>query len=339
MDNSYPFSTILEVMKPCRINSDNPRHLDKLDELMESPYYVAEEKIDGCHYLMAKHRFFSTQISRKTGLPVEKTDNFPHLVEGLKKLDLPQLVLDGEICYPGKKAQDVITITGALPGEAIRRQEQGDWVSYMIFDILRAPNGEWLFKQPWRVRRELLEQLASKLEAACPYLKVVPVTRRGKKEFLEEVLERGGEGIVLKYVEGRYLRGKRPMWNWVKVKTEIEDDVVIVGFEPPVKEYTGKEIETWPYWIDGEPVTKFYYHGWIGSIIFGKYTKTGILVPLGKCSGMEESERARFSASPQEFIGRVIKIRAMERTRDGAYRHPQYICLHPDKNPQECVIE
>jgi ATP-dependent DNA ligase len=339
MSDMYPFSKIIEVMKPSKANNEKQAHKTKLDELFKSSQYIAEPKIDGCHYLNIGGRFFSTQISKRTGIPVEKTEQLPHLVEGLLRLSMPNVILDGEIFYPGWKSYNVTKVTGCNPQEAIRRQEREDWMYYMVFDILRDPEGNWLFNVPWRKRREILETVCARLVDICPYFKLIPVVRSRKLQYLEKLLADGEEGIVLKYVNGLYHVGKRPMWNWVKIKAELEDDVIIMGYEPPVREYTGKDFSTWPYWEGDIPVSKYHYMGWIGAVVFGKYDQNGQLIRLGTCSGITEDDRKEFSINGDAYVGRVIKIRAMERTPDGFYRHPKFIEVHPDKNPHECVIK
>lgn len=342
MSRPYPFTPILEVMKPCKVNTDSPTQARRLRQAMSSEYYIAEEKIDGCHYLSVGGRFFSTRLSVKDGLPVEKTYHVPHLWDILSQGKVHKVVLDGELCYPGQKSQDVVSIMGCYADEAVARQEQRGPLHYMVFDILRDQNGEWLQNYPWRIRRERLEAVMALLgyPIETGTLMMTKVVRGDKETFLQQVFDRGGEGIVLKDVEGKYIFGKRPMWNWIKVKREDEEDVVIVGFEPATKLYTGKDLDNWPFWSEeGLPLTRYYARGWIGAIIFGKYDpETKLLVPLGTCSGMEDLAREMFSREPNEFIGRVMKLKYMEVTRDGAYRHPQYVGLHPDKNPTECVL-
>ncbi len=338
----YPLEGILEVMKPCRINKDNPNHVSKLNSIMSNgSSYAAEEKIDGCHYVMIENRFFSTRISVKTGVPVEKTANLPHLAEAFKTLDMNGLILDGEITMPGGKSQDVITITGCLPDLAVDKQVEGKYLHYTVFDLLRAPKGNWTADLHWAARRQLLEELFSYIDS--PYIHLSKVVYKDKRQFLDYILDQGGEGIVLKHIEATYHPGKRTMWNWVKVKVESTDDVVIMGFEPPTKEYTGKEVKSWPYWSLGEddmdcPVTRYYHLDWIGAVVIGKYKEDGELVKLGTCSGMDDSTRADMTAHPEKYVGKVAQIRLMEKTPDGAYRHPAFVSLHADKNAKECVL-
>ncbi len=332
---------MLQPMKPAKIDLKKASHVDKLHEMYQSPLYVAEPKIDGCHYFCDSGRFLSTRVSKTTGNLVDKTGNFPHLVEAFLRAELGRIVLDGEIYYPGaSNSYDATKITGCLENEAIRRQENElGWISYCMFDVLRDEEGNWLISEPWYVRREYLELIAHRLRTYSEYFHLIPVVRSRKENFLDKMLDEGREGIVLKQIQGVYIPGKRPMWNWMKVKTELEDDVVIMGFDPPEKRYTGKDYENWPYWEEGEPVTKTYYHGLIGSVVFGKYNGEGELVYLGSCTGIDDRMRKEFTENQEEYIGRVMKIKAMEKTADGRYRHPNFLMVHEDKNAFECTIE
>jgi len=324
----YPLNFTLQPMKPAKPS--------KLAKVMKSSDYIAEEKIDGCHYFSIGGRIFSTRVSVKDGIPVEKTRQAEHLATILKQGG-DKLILDGEIYLPGRKSQDVVSIMGSNPDVALAKQKEDAFVQYKVFDILRDPNGKWVTNQPWSERRKLLQACIEHFHFDPSFVQISPVVEKDKERFLEEVLDRGGEGIVLKHIGKPYICGKRPAWNWIKCKVEIEDDVVIMGFEPPEKLYTGKDVANWTYWEGSTPVTRYWHHGWIGAIIFGKYDREGRIVRLGTCSGMTDEERAAFSAHPEKYIGRVIKIKAMERTRDGAYRHCSFKGLHPDKNAHECI--
>jgi len=327
-------------MKPARPgNSASAKK--KLLEALQSPDYIAEEKIDGCHYFSIGGRIFSPRVSVKDGIPVEKTLQVPHLASLLNELFGNLTILDGECHVNGGKAPDVVSIMGSEPGEAVRKQTNQGLIRYMIFDILRDHTGKWLIDLPWYKRRRILEQYYK--EAGLDegsFVTLVNVCHENKQAYLDFLLSQGKEGVVLKHISRSYVLGKRPAWNWIKIKTETEDDVVIIGFEPPERVYTGKNIENWPYWDeDGTPVTRYWYNKWIGAIVFGKYNKAGELVRLGTCSGMSDAEREKFSKHPEQYIGRVIKVKLMEYTRDGAYRHCSFVALHPDKNAHECRLE
>lgn len=343
MTNEYPLDGILEPMKPCKINKENPNQVRTLNTIMKGNDYVAEEKLDGCHYMMIRGRFFSTQISALTGTPVEKTENFPHLTKEIGNLADTSLILDGEICLVGKRSQDVTRITGSAPDVAVAKQEDTGWVQFRVFDILRAVSGEWMVNTPWWRRRELLEKMFQLTTLkGSQHMVLNPVIETNKEQFLRDTIASGAEGIVLKKKSGLYVCGQRPMWNWIKLKQEDEDDAVIMDYEPPSKMYTGKDVESWPYWDEEDdgpfPVSKNYYRGWIGALVLGKYNSSGELVKVCSCSGMDDEWRRRFSEHGDDYLGKVVKVKMMERTNDGNYRHPSFVGLHPDKNPKECKL-
>jgi len=347
---TYPLKSVLEVMKPCKPNKDNPGHMTKLDEALDGTDYIAETKWDGCRYLYIDGRFFSTHIQvvdgEPTGWPVEKTAQLRPIVQELYAgsledmklhLFLGKLILDGEIVVLGGKAQDVVSVVGCEADEAVRRQEKTQ-LHYMVFDILRTIEGASMIGVPWEGRRAYLDSITRTIESELVH--VVKVVKTDKRAFLDAELAAGREGIVLKSRRGLYYPGKRPAWCWLKVKAEFDDDVVIMGFEPPTREYTGKDANNWLYWEGGDAVTKLWYNQWIGAVVFGKYNRTGRLVRLGTCSGMTEDVRASFSSKTAEaLVGKVMRITAMEITRDGAYRHPRFLSLHEDKLARECLVE
>lgn len=109
-----------------------------------------------------------------------------------------------------------------------------------------------------------------------------------KKQWYEYIISNGGEGLMLKPIDGSY-QHKRCR-EYTKVKKWSTWDCVICGFTPPTKQYEGGHIETWEYWeyiknnkrkihvgVDGRnlpdatPVSKNYAMNWIGNIEFGVY--------------------------------------------------------------------
>lgn len=338
-DSSFlDFVQRVGVMKPNHAKKDDARALAKLDKLLDDPNYALEEKIDGCHYKMIGFRFFSADN-------VEKTDNFPHLRDFFKKLAMYNLILDGEIHYPGKTSQYATHVTGPLPAGAKAFQDQNGYIHYTIFDMLRTPKANWLIKNTYLERRKLLSYFYDTFIKGTEmeqYIHLVPMVLDGKREYIEQLLEAGLEGGVLKKLDSQYFMGKKPMWQWMKVKQEDDTDLVIMGFEPAKMNYEGKNLEGWPYWkeVNGVsiPVTKPYYFGWIGSVVFGAYVN-GTLTRICSASGMSESVREDMTNNPGKYIGKVARVTFMEKTSDGYPRHPVFKNLHETKQPQECTWE
>lgn len=283
--------------------------------------YAAEEKLDGARFLMFikedGNRFSSRHVSTKSGLFSEKTDNFPHLRNQVLS-ELSGTVLDGEI-VTGQNVMDVMSVVGGSPSTALRYQMEHGWVKYIIFDILKY-NGQSVTSEFYKDRRYLLTRIFS--EYNFQNISLINSVEINKKAFYESILKNGGEGIVLKKLTSHY--GE----DWIKVKRESSYDVVILGFEPP-EEMTTKS--------DGSiSRSRLAEKNLIGSIKFGQYLN-GVLTPLGNCSGISDEMRTTFSKNPENFLNKVMTIKAQERTESGAFRHPAFVKMRPDKNPEECI--
>ncbi len=187
---NYPLAEIFLPMGAKEVKDEA-----KMEALWDDPAYIAEEKYDGSRYVSVGSRMFSRRVSDVTGFPVEKTENVPHIVDILSKY--PNLILDGEVYYPGMTSNEVTSIMGASADKARWRQgfgefqapflvgskgkwrmdESQDWVDvpkkeveyllenpdrkpllYVAFDIIRDFDGTWLTDLPWKERRTKLDQ-------------------------------------------------------------------------------------------------------------------------------------------------------------------------------------
>jgi ATP-dependent DNA ligase len=327
-------------MKPSKIDPKKKLHVQQLENCMHSAEYLWEEKLDGINIMSIGGRLYSNVVSKKTGWPAEKTLHFPQVAVPLAKIS-PYLILDGESYLPGWKSNNITSISNSdVPTALVKQQERG-LIDYWVYDILRDLDGTWLTNQPFEIRRKRLEELFSHElygQAHIHLNGIHSVKEENPKQALDDILSRGLEGIVLKRKDGIYEPGKRPMWNQVKLKASMEDDVVITGFEAPIKKYTGKNIETWQYWEGNEAVTENYAKGLIGSITIGKYDENGTLVDVGKVTGITDALRQSMTEQQDAYKGRVIIIKAMEKTEDGKYRHANFQGFHPDKRAEECKL-
>lgn len=332
------FASHVGVMKPNSLDKKDPRKEEKLNKLLEDPNYALEEKWDGCRYVTIGSNFFSSDH-------VEKTDNFPHLRDFFKQLAMHNLILDGEIYYPGKTSQYCTHVTGGAPSTALHFQQQNGFIHYMVYDILRTPKGNWTIRNTYVERRKLLVYFYNtfiKGKDIEKYIHIGESWVHNKKEIVEGILEAGREGGVLKKLDSQYYMGKKPMWQWMKVKQEDDTDLVIIGFEAASVQYEGDNIDTHKYWMDingvKTPVTKFHYNGWIGSVVFGAYVN-GVLTRLCTASGMAEDVRIDMTNNPEKYLNKVARVTFMEKTADGYPRHPVFKNLHETKMPSECVWE
>ena len=338
-----------------------------MSEVCENGQYFAEEKIDGLLYVYYKGTegqgyLFARTISKKTGLLVEKGANVPHIMQALDCFPNSSIVI-GEIYFDGCTAKDCVSIMGCLPEEAIKRQESGRGkIKFYLHDIVRYDGINLMTTGAWD-RYRILRALWEKYNLDdYPFLRLAEAVEENIEDEVSRILAAGGEGMVLKKRDGLYYPGRRLAWNSIKVKQMDDIDLVCTRTIPATREYTGKELETWPYWErrntglgerfialtcmynnqeEGwEPVTRPYALGWHTSIGIGAYDDDGKLVELGTVSsGLTDEDRSGMGNNSDDYIGKVVSLHCMSIDRASrSLRHPVFKSWRPDKNPQDCKL-
>jgi ATP-dependent DNA ligase len=171
---------------------NKPNRIDpELVSNYEKPNWIAERKKNGWRCLAIRepekldlwtssHRLFPNP------LPITR--------EALAGLP-PMTVIDGEM--QNNRTKDIKDL-------------------FYAFDILMW-EGKWLFGQPWRSRRALLELATRDIEGI---LVSVPI-HTGKKMLYQMAIEEGDEGIVMKELDSTYLiatKGTIDNPLWIKAK-------------------------------------------------------------------------------------------------------------------------
>ncbi len=293
------------------MNAQGVRDQDHLSRLICQDIYAAQEKLDGLRAIIHITKNGLRIFSRSAGVedptrPLEKTTALPHLAS----IRFPQLVntiLDAEILATGV---DVASLSGAIHSNEVR--STNGLVKAFVFDVLRYC-GQDLLTKTLHQRIAILDILSGALQS--PYVIFLPwaFTAKGKRSLYDTVLERGGEGIMLKRLDALYVQGGRPANNWLKAKKSATFDCVVLGFTKGQGKYNNR----------------------IGALILGQYVN-GKLIELGQASGMSDAERTEMSLHPDRYIGKVVTIKGMERLKSGAIRHPQYSEMRCDKDRHEC---
>lgn len=312
--------------------------------------YQFEVKYDGDRrllYLTNKgNKNTSRSKSRKTGLPVEKTDNVPHIRDFIIP-ELDKTILDCEFIHDRGFTEGVRKIMGCLPEKAVERQKKWGPIKVKLFDIV-CYKGEFIDNKPYKERRKILEKIYNNYFINNEYFSLVRLvngTPNELKKELDKIIENGGEGMVAKNIHSKYRLSTEkcmsPLKNaWIKIKRNFNGDFVITGYEKPNKIYDGEHIETHQFWEGDIPVTKYYYNNWIGALIISEY-KDGELVERGTVSsGLTEDLRAEISHNPNKYIGKVIEVSGMERDKKSLnIRQPVFIRFREDKEPEDCIYE
>ena len=160
--------------------------------------------------------------------------------------------------------------------------------------------------------REKYPNLYECLENTLPNSTVLTMN---KKQWYEYIVYNGGEGLMLKNINGTYKHQR--CREYTKLKKFETWDCVVYGYTEPTEEYTGDHLETWQYWgmyrqghleeiIEGEepmpwtrdhhvePVTKHFAKGWIGTI------QLGIIVTNEELEKWEKANKKKAEFRPIE---------------------------------------
>ena len=137
---------------------------------------------------------------------VDHTSRYPDIVAALRSLEVPSLILDGEIAV-----FDQALISRF---EWLRRRAPTETATpplFMVFDCPHA-RGKDLRDRPLYVRRNVIEDTLDDQDLLLPVRRLAD---DGLKAW-QQVLERGYEGLVAKDPTSLY-RGGRTL-AWLKVK-------------------------------------------------------------------------------------------------------------------------
>lgn len=326
--------------------------------------YVGARKMDGAFYKFIKDENGNMELIGRSksvkGDYIDKIEWVPQLHEFFNSLPNGTCLL-GELYFPEKEgSSNVTTIMGCLPQKARNRQEKGMKLHYYVFDVL-AIDGESIYQQNIEDRVDEIDILRKAYKNE-KYVKIAEYYE-GKElwDHLQETLNNGGEGVVITKKGTCYQPGKRPARQTLKVKKELHEtiDCFFTGHATaPTKEYTGKEIETWQYWLNertgeklnGEyykeyfngapliPITKPYFNGWAGSLEIG-VIKNDKVVPIGYLSGLSDEIKANY----KDYKGKVIEVGAMEvlynNGKFSGLRHAKLVNFRPDLTIKDCTFE
>ncbi|MFD5215992.1 ATP-dependent DNA ligase [Microbacterium sp. NPDC058345] len=159
------------------------------------------------------------------------TARYPELTaDGAPHLPATDAVVDGEIvAFDAQGRPSFARLQNRMhltKGRDIEREVVRTPIVYMLFDLMHL-DGHDLTRVPLRERRELLERLASGLDAPVQ----VPPVFDDLDAALEMSRQHGLEGVVAKDPGSSYRPGARSS-SWIKLKNTHTQEVVIVGIRP-----------------------------------------------------------------------------------------------------------
>lgn len=201
---------------------------DTIEEAVDDldPPVAVEPKYDGARVQIHRDgddvRVFSRRLT-------DVTDSLPEAVDVGGALDADRAVVVGEVVayddegHP-RPFQDLMR---RFRREHDRNAQAARMpVQVHLFDGLYL-DGESLIDRPFEDRRAALKRIAD--EDACTPLTVTSSLAEARS-VLEQALQDGHEGVVVKRLSSRYEPGRRGA-SWRKVKPETTLDLVVLGAE------------------------------------------------------------------------------------------------------------
>jgi bifunctional non-homologous end joining protein LigD len=292
-----------------------------VDAPFDSADWLFEIKWDGYRAVAYKEGDQVELISRNNKPFTEK---YEPVAEALKELDI-SAVFDGEIVAVDEKGLGNFQMLQNW-------QNTPSQLRFFIFDILWL-QGRDLTRLPLIERKKILQEILPEDHAVLRYSD--HVVEKGNN-FFQVALAQGLEGIMAKKSDSKYEIGARTD-NWVKIKVNLRQEVVIAGYTEPRKSRKFFGALLLGLYRDGELV----YIGHSGSGFNTKsleqiYKKLQPLViddcPFAECP---KGNMPVTWVKPQL----VCEIKFTEWTKDGIARHPIFMGLREDKKPKDVTFE
>lgn len=176
-----------------------------------------------------------------------------------------------------------------------------------VFDCL-VVDGQDISTLPYSVRKKHADALV--VELGHPFTKVDNYNM-SKLGEVWMVLERTMkyEGIIVRSLQSTYFTKLH------KLKTEIEDDFVVMDFQEGEGKHAGR----------------------LGALILGKYID-GILTEVMSCGGgFSDAQRDEVWLNTAKYHHAVCRVKGKSRFDSGALRHPQFVQFRDDKHAEDCT--
>src|SRR4051794_25250917 len=246
---------------------------------------------------------------------------FPAVAAALSKLNVPEVVIDGEIV--------VLDEQGAPRFQLLQQGDRREIV--IVFDILWL-DGEDLRKRTYDERRAILEKTLKRTPAA---IKVAEKISTSGAEALERAKKSGWEGIIAKRRTSVY--EARRSKEWLKIKAINEQELIVVGWNPST--HSSKEVGSLHLAVMGDDGA-LHYAGKVGTGFSAKQ-RVWWKDELGK----DAIPKTMVKVAPRVKGATGVKPRFVVRvaftkwTADNRLRHPAFLGVREDKNVAEVVRE
>ncbi|MEV6945031.1 non-homologous end-joining DNA ligase [Streptomyces sp. NPDC051172] len=289
--------------------------------------WIFERKLDGVRLLAVRDGGRVTLLSR-TGRRLN--DTYPEIVAPLAAQSCTDFTVDGEVVAFTRGRTDFARLQQRMG--LTRRgdiEASGVAVTYYVFDLLGLEGAD-LTRLPLRTRKSLLRRA---LTYRAP-LRLTSHRNEGGADLLATSCAHGWEGLIAKRADSDYQ--PRRSRDWLKLKCSQGQEFVVGGFTEPAGSRVGLGASLLGYQEHG----RLRYAGKVGTG-FDRTTLLSLRERLDelRTAGPPFEGRVRESGARWVRPALVAQIDFTEWTRDGMLRHPRFLGLRDDKEPEDVVRE
>lgn len=281
---------------------------------LSNPDTVLQPKVDGAHTIMElsdeeANEIYSYRTSKKTGKPVQHSDQLPHL----RDLEIPKSLsgttlrveLYGKTDKGPLPAEQIGGILNAGTQKSIEKQKQLAPLQPYVFNIEKF-KGKDVSQEPYAKKLEMMKQIESKV----PILRVAETatTPEEKKKMFNDIKNRKHPDTVEGVVEWHKTKpGGAP----VRQKFRDSHDVYIRDIYPAISK-------------SGEPKQE------AGGFAYSLTPKGKIIGNVG--TGFTQEKRKDMLANPDKYVGMVARVKSPQQYSSGALRAPAFYSMDIEKN-------
>lgn len=284
------------------------------------PAWIFERKLDGIRCIAVRREGAVQLLSRND---LQMNDRYPEIATALAGAGSgPDCALDGE----------VVAFQGSVTSFArlAERRRHPVAVYYYVFDLLWLA-GQDLRALPLLTRKRLLRRLGLR-----DPLRLTPHRNADGQAAFRTACRKRWEGVVAKRLDSRYAATRSQ--NWLKLKCEQGQELVIGGFTAPRGSRTEFGALLLGYYESGA----LRYAGKVGTGF-----DTATLHELGALLGRLRTPSASFAdaaAIRERNVSwvrpeLVAQVAFTEWTGHGRLRHPRFLGLRQDKSASKVVRE
>jgi bifunctional non-homologous end joining protein LigD len=280
------------------------------DKRFTGPEWIFERKLDGIRLLAFKKGRDVQLFSRN-----QLEQHNPAIADAIAELPHRDLILDGEV-------------TGVWGPASTREADKPRGLAYHVFDVLWI-DGRDVMSLPLDERRALLKTLPLR----APLRRVAALD---DEKPWEHAWAEGWEGVIAKRRDSLYEHRRSP--NWLKMKCEASQELVVGGFTDPQGARVGFGALLVGYFAGDD----FVFAGKVGTgfdtkmllDLRAKFDRIEIeKSPFTKATGLPRL-RAHW-VKPQI----VVQVSFIEWTVHDKLRHPRLLGIRTDKAARDVVRE